>query len=178
MDINKNLGSVTGKLLRDKESGEIDSTGIIFKKYSFIPIDRGEGEKDLGQYSKEEYIFGPSCACALYRRKALDDIAINDQYFDEDFFIYFEDVDIAWRTKQKGWKSKYIDFCVGYHSRKGDGSKSMRIKIHAFKNAYLAVIKNAKRENISFCKVTYNFFGHVKEHNNETISFCFIIRNI
>lgn len=163
MESDPGLGSVTGKLLKDRDARTIDSTGIVFRKYSLIPVDRGEGEVDNGQYAKDGDVFGASCACAMYRRRALDDVEFGGQYFDEDFFAYFEDVDLAWRVNSRGWKSRYIASCVGYHDRKGDRSKDIRTRMLAFRNAYLAVIKNAGREDISAVKVAYNFGALMKK---------------
>ena len=163
MNTEPELGSATGKLLKDKNNRTIDSTGIIFRKYSFIPIDRGEGQLDSGQYYKDEYMFGASCACAMYRRKALEDVKLDGQYFDEDFFAYFEDVDLAWRMRSKGWKAKYVASCIAYHNRKGDQAKDVKIRIHAFKNAYLTIIKNIRRsEFTSPIKLIYNLTSILK----------------
>jgi len=156
MDAESKLGSATGKLLKDSNNRIIDSTGITFRKYSFIPVDRGEGKIDNGQYYEDGYIFGASCACSMYRKEALEDVKLGSQYFDEDFFTYFEDVDLAWRTNSKGWKSKYVASCIGYHSRKGAQSKDLKTKMHAFKNAYLTVIKNIKRTEFTPIKLIYN----------------------
>jgi len=39
------------------------------------------------------------------------------EYFDEDFWMYKEDVDLAWRLRLFGWKSVYAPDCLGYHGR-------------------------------------------------------------
>ena len=50
-------------------------------------------------------VFGISGACPIYRKEALEDVKINQEYLDEDFFAYYEDVDLAWRMQLRGWKS-------------------------------------------------------------------------
>lgn len=130
-DKEKKFGSFGGKLLRimtgDAECGEkiktdvIDSTGInLLKNHHFI--DRGQGEKDKGQYDKMTEVFGVSGACALYRRRALEEVKINDEYFDQDFFAYQEDIDLAWRLQSRGWTALYLPQARAYHYR-GAGLK-------------------------------------------------------
>lgn len=122
------IGSLGGKLLRfknpeeelkDKNSSDIiDSTGILaFKTRRFI--NQGEGEIDKGQYNRQEEVFGISGAAVLYRRSALEDVKIADEYFDEDFFAYKEDIDLAWRLRLAGWKVIYVPEAIAYHKRGG-----------------------------------------------------------
>src|SRR4030095_12141583 len=95
----------------------LDSTGIIMLREQ-RHLDRGAGETDNGQYENPEDIFGPSGAAALYRRATLDDVAINGQYFDEDFFAFREDADLAWRCRLLGWNSIYVPAAVALHRRR------------------------------------------------------------
>jgi len=46
-------------------------------------------------------VFGPSAGAALYRRAALDDVGL----FDPAFFLYLEDVDLAWRLRLRQWET-------------------------------------------------------------------------
>src|SRR5262249_54736082 len=88
LDYREDAASASGKLLR-MDGKTIDSTGIVMLREQ-RHLDRGADELDTGQFEKPEEIFGPSGAAAMYRRKALEDTAINGQYFDEDFFAYRE----------------------------------------------------------------------------------------
>ncbi len=99
----------------------IDSAGIkILKSHRFEDI--GQAEVDYGQYDHERDIFGASGAGALYRRKALEDIAFTNaderkEYFDETMFMYKEDVDLAYRLQWAGWKCRFSPLAVGFHDR-------------------------------------------------------------
>ena len=92
------IGTVCGKLLRWGPGGEltniIDSTGIYFLR-NLRHLDRGNGQVDRGQYEAPEYVFGATGAAALYRRTMIDDITSGGEFFDEDFFAYREDADVA-----------------------------------------------------------------------------------
>ncbi|HEB01509.1 MAG TPA: glycosyltransferase family 2 protein [Candidatus Portnoybacteria bacterium] len=150
----KKIGAVQGKLLRS-QTGIIDTTGLIIFRNRRI-ISRGQGKEDRGQYEKKEEIFGVDGAAPIYRRSALEDIKINSEYFDEDFFLYKEDVDLAWRMRLAGWKSVYQPEAVGYHLRgSGDSAAtsswriiqerrkiSGRAKYYSWKNQRLMQIKN------------------------------------
>lgn len=127
----KKFGSFGGKLLRimtgDAECGEkiktdiIDSAGLnMLKNHHFV--DRGQGEKDKGQYDRLTDVFGISGACVLYRRQALEEVKINDEYFDQDFFAYQEDIDLAWRLQSGGWPALYAPQARAFHYR-GAGLK-------------------------------------------------------
>ncbi len=117
MEVDDRVASVGGKLLR--ASGEqriLDSTGLLMYK-SGKTAERGSGEEDREQYNKEEEVFGISGALALYRMAALEDVKMDEEYFDEDFFAYKEDVDLAWRLRLFGWKAVYVPTAVAYHHR-------------------------------------------------------------
>lgn len=146
------VGSVSGKVLRingmyQVKNHVIDSTGIVLNRKKFSPADRGEGQPDNGQYDHREYIFGVSGAAAFYSRKMLENIRINNEIFDEDFFSYYEDLDLAWRAQLFGWKCLYEPSAVIYHARKGPKSQNKMIYAHAFKNRYLCYIKNDPGKN-------------------------------
>ncbi len=177
------LGSVTGKLKRwdfslfekakkennQHETGKtnfIDSVGLRIRT-SHRFEDRGQGEVDYGQYNEREEIFGASGAAALYRRVALDNVAfVNDkgekEYFDELFFMYKEDIDLAYRLQWAGWRSRYIPDAIAYHDRtvsqKGSGlwnivknrsHKSRRVNEWSFVNQEIILRKHFLDQNFS-----------------------------
>src|SRR5439155_16165933 len=113
LDARPDAASASGKLLR-MDSTTIDSTGIVMLR-SQRHLDRGADEPDIGQFDKPEDIFGASGAAAMYRRPALEDARIDDEYFDEDFFAYREDADLAWRLRLLGWNSIYVPSAVALH---------------------------------------------------------------
>ncbi len=144
LDSRPDAASASGKLMRlDGET--LDSTGIIMLRGQ-RHLDRGAGEPDTGEYEKTEDIFGPSGAAALYRRKALDDVAIDGQYFDEDFFAYREDADLAWRCRLMGWTSIYVPSATAQHRRRVTperrGELPKVINYHSVKNRFLLRINN------------------------------------
>ncbi|MCH5138448.1 glycosyltransferase family 2 protein [Clostridiaceae bacterium UIB06] len=126
IESDEEIGALSGKLLKydfknDKKLNYIDSAGIIMFK-STRCIDRGQNEEDIGQYNKIEQVFGVCGAAPLYRRAALEIVKIDEEYFDEDFFAYKEDVDLSWRLNLAGFKNMYYPKAIAYHGRGLGGS--------------------------------------------------------
>lgn len=115
------IGAISGKVYKydfenNKKTNFIDTVGIFaYRNRRFI--DDGQGLEDKGQFNEEKEVFGVSGACPVYRRKALDEIKYKEEYSDEDFFMYKDDVDIAWRFQLMGWKSFYLPTAIAHHGR-------------------------------------------------------------
>ena len=109
-------------------------------------LDRGSQEVDNGHYLQYEYVFGATAAAALYRRTMIEDISLDGEFFDSDFFVYREDADVAWRAQLMGWKCLYAPYARGYHVRKVlPGNRRAlppEINMHSVKNRFLMRIKN------------------------------------
>ena len=118
------VGMCASKMLFMKSPGIIDSTGICISR-SGACWDRGMFEPDLGQYSSGE-VFGPCAGAALYRKKMLDETGL----FDEDFFAYMEDVDLAFRGRLAGWKCVYVPEAVVYHFHGGTAGYGSEFTIY------------------------------------------------
>jgi GT2 family glycosyltransferase len=145
------VGTVCGKLLTMSPDFDIeprprvDSTGIYFTP-NLRHLDRGSREIDNGHYLKREYVFGATAAAALYRRTMIDDISIDGEFFDSDFFVYREDADVAWRAQLLGWRCLYTPYARGYHVRAvlpgNRRALPKLINMHSVKNRFLMRIKN------------------------------------
>lgn len=148
------VGTVCGKLLRfDRRT--IDSAGLRLAR-SRQPIDRGYGEPDRGQFEREEDVFGACGAAALHRRAMLADVAVADgEVFDERYFAFYEDLDLSWRARRRGWRTVYRPTAVGLHARGGTVTRRSRwarlaamasrppeIRYHIAKNRYLTIVRN------------------------------------
>jgi GT2 family glycosyltransferase len=109
-------------------------------------LDRGSQEVDQGHYINFEYVFGATAAAALYRRSMIEDISIQGEFFDPDFFVYREDADVAWRGQLLGWRCLYTPLARGYHVRNVlPGNRRAlppEINMHSVKNRFLMRIKN------------------------------------
>lgn len=141
-------GSVSGKLLRfaspEENRSYIDSAGHIIYRNRLV-VNRGESEIDFGQYDQEEEVFGACGAAPLYCREMLEDIKIGGEYYDENFFAFWEDIDLDWRARLRNWESLYTPRAVAYHQRGGPSlRRSSAVELHNYKNRYLVILKNDK----------------------------------
>jgi len=149
--IDAKVGTICGKLLTIKstfdhlETPLVDSTGIYFTPM-LRHLDRGSQEVDNGHYLNYEYVFGATAAAALYRRSMIEDVAIDDEFFDPDFFVYREDADVAWRAQLFGWRCIYTPQARGYHVRNvlpgNRRALPAEINMHSVKNRFLMRLKN------------------------------------
>lgn len=104
------VGMCASKMLFAGRPGIINSTGINLDPVG-IAWDRRGGELDDGQETEPTEVFGPCAGAALYRRAMLDQIGL----FDERFFAYMGDVDLAWRARLAGWCCLYVPRARVYH---------------------------------------------------------------
>lgn len=152
-DIDKKIGMASGKILRSN-GRTIDSTGLSLNIWR-TASERGYGAMDKGQFDNQGFIFGVTGAVALYRRQMLEEIKIEGEYFDQDFGFFYEDLDIAWRAANRGWKGYYLPGAIAYHVRGGTARKDKGINkkyarrylnqellFDLVKNRYLVIIKN------------------------------------
>lgn len=112
---------VIGKILRyptgdPKRADVIDSTGLVMTRSRRV-LDRGAGKVAGSFVQPEGEVFGIPGNSPVYRRAALEDASIGDEFFDEDFFMYKEDVDLSWRFRLLGWSLRYVPLAVAYHDR-------------------------------------------------------------
>lgn len=114
------IAGVQGKTLRPKaQSGEpqiIDGTGLVIDRMRIVR-DRGQLEVDTGQYDTPGEVFAICGSNPVYRRKALEDVAIDGEIIDEDIRAFFDDSDLGWRLRHQGWKLWYQPTAISYHER-------------------------------------------------------------
>ncbi len=151
-DARPEVGSLCGKLLRwdsaaaHHQTNVIDSTGIYFTR-NMRHLDRGAEQCDTGQYDRPQYVFGASGAAAMFRRDFITDVSVEGQFFDEEFFAFREDGDLAWRAQMMGWKCLYVPTAVAWHVRRVTPERRAELPLvinwHSVKNRFLMRGKNA-----------------------------------
>ncbi|MGN6809521.1 MAG: glycosyltransferase family 2 protein [Thermomicrobiales bacterium] len=88
-------------------------------------------------------IFGPSAGAAAYRRAMLDDVG----FFDEYFFLYLEDADLAWRARLRGWESLHVPEAVAAHLYSASSKQGSPLKsFHLARNRLWCLRKNLPLE--------------------------------
>ncbi len=132
------IAAYFGKVLT-RDSKKIESTGLIYWRKGKA-FNRGNGEPASSKkYNKEEFIWGASASIVVYSKAALFEAGL----FDEDFFAYEEDVDLALRLRDKGWKILYLPGAVSYHLGGGTSQRmgNFRRRMDA-KNWWFIILKN------------------------------------
>ncbi len=156
------IGDIPGK------TDMIDSLGLkLERSYRVTEIGNGKNDAEIVQREPME-IFGASAASLLIKREALSAVGVTGEgttmeFFDEDFFAYKEDVDLAYRLRLKGWKTYLIPSAHVFHDRtaqqKGKSvvrnrkTKSKFISYHSYKNHLFFLMKN-----LSLQSAFRNFF--------------------
>jgi len=91
-------------------------------------------------------VFGITGAVLLCKKEMLEDLRFKNDYLDEDFFVYREDADLAWRAQLRGWGAVYEPRAEALHFRHVLPTRrrqiSRLINYHSLKNRYLMRMKN------------------------------------
>lgn len=147
IETNPRVGWVAGKMLKlTREGGkspEIDCLGHHMARFRYATETDYSVPFRWEDYAVPRAVFGASACAALYRRAMLEDVALGGEYFDEDFFAFWEDVDLDWRAQQRGWMCLFTPLAVGYHVRGGSGLAGRpEIAACMLSNRFLTMVKN------------------------------------
>jgi len=119
------VGSVQGRLRRLGGPGDrldtLDTTGLVMQR-DRRAVSRGQGQVDGPTHGRSGAVWGVDGPAPVYRRGALLDARLPRstggwEILDEDFFLYKEDVDLAWRLRLLGWEAWYEPAALGWHAR-------------------------------------------------------------
>lgn len=130
--------SVNSKLLNFKNRRLIDGVGILVNEVGQARS-IGWKNRDQGQFDKPMYIFGATGGAALFKKTDF----INVGMFDENYFLYSEEVDFAFRAQFSGYKSIYCPDALVYHKHKSTAKKfPQNIEYWQFRNMTQTIIKD------------------------------------
>lgn len=102
-------------------------------------------EKDNGQYNDKIEIFWASGACFFIRSTVYKEL----KGFDEDFFAHQEEIDLCWRTINRGYKIKYNSESTVYHVGGATLQQANPKKTFLnFRNSLLMLTKNLPQDTI------------------------------
>lgn len=172
LDKNDKIGALQPKLYRWKFTSDkdvidqektniIDSVGLeVFKNFRII--EKGTGNEDREEYDSVKEVFGVTGALPFFRRQALEDVKFKEEYLDDLFVSYKEDVDLSWRLKLRDWKIVYYPKTFAYHARgvesnkdfsnsqvsKNRKQKSDFANYNSYKNHLIMLIKNLTFKNM------------------------------
>jgi GT2 family glycosyltransferase len=138
-DADDSIGAVTSKLVYMRQPDIIQNAGSLLLSDGSAG-DRGSDEVDVGQYDSREEVFA-ACGCAmLVKRAALTDAGL----FDPTFFCYYEDTDLSWRMRLRGWRILYEPAASVEHLHSGTSVEwSPFFTFHVDRNRLFMILKNA-----------------------------------
>jgi GT2 family glycosyltransferase len=158
------VGSVQGRMRRLGPDGErlleLDTTGLVMLR-DRRAVSRGQGSVDGPEHGLAGSVWGVDGPAPAYRMAALREARLPRrgggwEILDTDFFLYKEDVDLAWRLRRLGWEAWYEPAALGWHGRGTGGtgatgwldiartnwSIGRRAKILSWRNQRLMQVKN------------------------------------
>jgi GT2 family glycosyltransferase len=139
LDASPRVAAVTG-VLRFAD-GRIDSTGIVLDD-AYRARDR---DRHAHSPSPDEP-FGVSGAAALWRRAALDSIGPKPWW--EWLFVYWDDVEIAWRLRDKGWTFACALDATATHRRGSDTAEPDFVEAQSLRNRLATIARHRGRAGL------------------------------
>jgi GT2 family glycosyltransferase len=103
--------------------------------------DRGFLERDSGQFDEPADVFAWCGGAVLLAKAYLDEVGL----FDERLFLYYEDTDLSWRGRLRGWRYVYepTSLVRHRHAASSGGSGSGTFRYYTERNRVLMLAKNA-----------------------------------
>jgi GT2 family glycosyltransferase len=137
-DRENRIGMIGGKILFAEPRGVIDKVGHLIY-WDGQNCGRGTGERDTGQYDREEEILWPDGCAALYHRDVFEETG----GFDESFFAFGDDADLGMRARLLGWKALYVPKAVVRHRHSATAGAYSPLKAMLVeRNRLLLAVKN------------------------------------
>lgn len=151
LDSHPDVASVTGLLIRVPSLTErgpcdtVDAYGMYMTPWAHVTNYRQNTLAKEIQHDQE--VIGVSATAAVYRRSALQDVACDaGEVFDEDFFMYKEDVDLALRLRLRRWRAYALNNTRAYHIRTTQPAlfsrESQRINEWSYRNNWYILMKD------------------------------------
>lgn len=130
--------SVQAKMLQFNNKDLIDDAG---DEYNLLAWTKKTGENHKSsEFSEVCEIFSSCAGAAMYKKSLLCEIGL----FDDNFFAYMEDVDLAIRSRINGYKNLLCPQAVVYHigsATSGSRYNEFKVKLAARNNVWV-VYKN------------------------------------
>jgi GT2 family glycosyltransferase/glycosyltransferase involved in cell wall biosynthesis len=134
------VGSVAAQMRFADQREVLNSAGLELDRIG-VAADRlvGTHVSELRRHEPYE-VFGATGGAALLRRKMLDEVG----GFDESFFAFFEDADLAWRAQAHQWRALYAPGAVVYHHHSATAQHGSPAKLYLVgRNRIRTLAKNA-----------------------------------
>lgn len=120
--LDERLGAVQGLVLT-ADGSRVDSAGLDWNlRREAVPLFHGA---DPSRVLKDVFeVSGVAATAALYRRAAIEAVALAGEVFDGSFFAYYEDVDLALRMARAGWRFACDAEAIARHEGSRTGART------------------------------------------------------
>ncbi|MDO9265274.1 MAG: glycosyltransferase family 2 protein [Desulfosalsimonadaceae bacterium] len=161
MAANPAAGFATSKFLYHDHPEKIDRAGDGYTRAGVACL-RGRGE-NARRYDRTEWIFGACAGASIYRTQMLKEIG----YFDPDFFLIHEDVDLSFRAQLRGYRCLYVPEAVVLHRASSSIKHDSPVSVYYghrnlewvyLKNMPFGLIRKTLIPHIMYVLVSLGFF--------------------
>lgn len=116
MEANRHVGCVAPLLIRP-DGVTVDSAGQVLKPVTLEVQDRGYGEALGPELSTSCRVLAACGALAVFRREALESVLEDEGPWAEDYFCFWEDLELGWRLNNAGWQISFEPTARAEHGR-------------------------------------------------------------
>lgn len=114
------VGMFAATLWLDRGLPVVDAAGLEVNRLG-VAWNIAYGMPLAGLAAEPCEVFGPCAGAALYRRQVFRDVGL----FDESYFAYLEDVELAWRARWAGWRCMWLPTAVVWHMHSATGGRNL-----------------------------------------------------
>jgi GT2 family glycosyltransferase len=147
LESHSSVAAAQSKLLMMPDRRRLDSAGDFICTVGW-PYPRGKDTIDRGQYDSKREIFSARGAAMFVRKRIFDEV----DGFDADYFMYYEDVDLSWRIRLRGYSIEFAASSVVYHlAGAALGGQVHRMTAPSFysgRNYIATLVKNFETRNL------------------------------
>ena len=142
MNTDDKVGMIAPKIIYMHDKSKINATGQIITPDGIAKC-RNEMD-DVNSVNEKNETFCPFGAAAFYHVDVVRALIDQDgDFFDEDYFMYYEELDIGWRARLRGWTCMYVPQSIVYHHGSAtSGGHSELVAFHTNRNSFYTIIKD------------------------------------
>lgn len=156
-----NIAFLQGLTLDFYDHSFVDSTHVyINQSGNAIQANYREKANNIGKMGHE--VFGVNAAACIVSRDFLEKQPF-DSLFDEEFFMYLEDVDICARATIMGWSSYFVPEAKAYHMGSASSLKNPGFSVYFVNRNNLPMLVKNLPLSLVFRMLPFMIFSDIKQ---------------
>ncbi len=137
MMADKDLG-ICGSVILSWDGNRLVSTGQLFERWTGYAVDYGFGASKIDLRPLSGEVFSPNGAAFAVRKEAFERIG----GFNEEFFMYFDETDLAWRARIAGLRVFCCSDASARHKIDPRRAHSAWARYYIDRNSLLSAVMN------------------------------------